>query len=85
MEHSAHGTTQQTIIDALGPRPSIDPAAELERRVAFLADYLAHTGAKGYVLGISGGQDSTLGGRIAQLALCTLHRAQVALVGRGDR
>src|SRR5690606_11820834 len=27
------------------------------------------TGAKGYVLGISGGQDSTLAGRLAQLAV----------------
>lgn len=69
MEQSARGTTQQSIIDALGPQPSIDPPAELERRVAFLADYLASTGAKGFVLGISGGQDSTLGGRLAQLAV----------------
>ncbi|GAA1423342.1 ammonia-dependent NAD(+) synthetase [Agrococcus citreus] len=63
------GTTQSDIIAALGSQPSIDPAAELERRVAFLVDYLAATGAKGYVLGISGGQDSTLAGRLAQLAV----------------
>lgn len=62
-------TSQSDIIATLGAQPSIDPAAELERRVAFLADYLASTGAKGYVLGISGGQDSTLAGRIAQLAV----------------
>lgn len=35
----------------------------------FLADYLTETGAKGFVLGISGGQDSTLAGRLAQLAV----------------
>lgn len=34
----------------------------------FLADYLTRTHATGYVLGISGGQDSTLAGRLAQLA-----------------
>lgn len=59
---------QRTIIDALGVKPSIDPDEEVERRVRFLADYLGATGAKGYVLGISGGVDSTLAGRLAQLA-----------------
>jgi NAD+ synthase len=61
--------SQSDIVAALGVQPSIDPAAELERRVGFLVDYLDATGAKGYVLGISGGQDSTLAGRIAQLAV----------------
>ncbi|MDR7233762.1 ammonia-dependent NAD(+) synthetase [Agrococcus lahaulensis] len=71
MERSteAAGAAQSAIIAALGSRPTIDPPAELERRVRFLVDYLAHTGAKGFVLGISGGQDSTLAGRLAQLAV----------------
>lgn len=60
---------QSDIIAALGVAPSIDPEAERNRRVQFLVDYLAATGAKGYVLGISGGQDSTLAGRLAQLAV----------------
>ena len=60
---------QQEIIEALEVRPQIDPAAEIESRVQFLIDYLAATGAKGFVLGISGGQDSTLAGRLAQLAV----------------
>ena len=60
---------QSDIIAALGVAPSIDPDAERNRRVQFLVDYLAATGAKGYVLGISGGQDSTLAGRLAQLAV----------------
>lgn len=47
---------------------TFDAAREVERRVAFLTDYLATTGARGYVLGISGGVDSSLGGRLAQLA-----------------
>lgn len=62
-------TTQSEIIDALGVKPTIDPGAEIERRVDFLAQYLVATGTKGYVLGISGGQDSTLAGRLAQLAV----------------
>lgn len=60
---------QQRIIAQQGVLPEIDPAAEVERRVAFLADYLAATGASGFVLGISGGVDSTVGGRLAQLAV----------------
>ncbi|WP_144148874.1 ammonia-dependent NAD(+) synthetase [Paraburkholderia sp. BCC1884] len=42
---------------------------EIERRVAFLADYLRASGLKAYVLGISGGVDSTTAGRLAQLAV----------------
>ena len=59
---------QSEIIEALGVRPEIDPAPEVERRVQFLVDYLEVAHAKGFVLGISGGVDSTLGGRLAQLA-----------------
>ena len=43
-------TLQQDIAADLGVRPLIDPVAEIDRRVGFLADYLRHTGAKGYVL-----------------------------------
>jgi NAD+ synthase len=60
---------QQQIIAELGVRPEIDPADEVERRVQFLADYLVSTPARGYVLGISGGQDSTLAGRLTHLAV----------------
>lgn len=60
---------QQEIIEALGVHATIDVPAEIERRVAFLTEYLERTGAKGYVLGISGGQDSTLAGKLAQLAV----------------
>ena len=52
----------------LGVRPRIDPAREVEDRVSFLVDYLRSTPTTGYVLGISGGQDSTLAGRLCQLA-----------------
>lgn len=54
---------------------TFDAAHEVERRVAFLADYLERTGMKGFVLGISGGVDSSLGGRLAQLA-CERVRAR---------
>jgi NAD+ synthase len=60
---------QATIISELAVRPEIDPAAEVERRVAFLRDYLETTGAAGFVLAVSGGQDSTLAGRLCQLAV----------------
>ncbi|MCL1801604.1 MAG: ammonia-dependent NAD(+) synthetase [Promicromonosporaceae bacterium] len=60
---------QSEIIRALGTAPEINASAEIERRVAFLADYLTAARARGYVLGISGGQDSTLAGRLAQLAV----------------
>lgn len=60
---------QQKIIDELGVKPTIDPAAEVERRIQFLIDYLHASHTKGFVLGISGGIDSTLAGRLAQLAV----------------
>ncbi|MFC7272763.1 ammonia-dependent NAD(+) synthetase [Paractinoplanes rhizophilus] len=56
------------ILAELGVKASIDPAAEIRDRVGFLKDYLRSTPAEGYVLGISGGQDSTLAGRLCQLA-----------------
>jgi len=60
---------QETIVAEFGVQPAIDPAEEVERRVQFLTDYLATTHTKGFVLGISGGIDSTLAGRLAQLAV----------------
>lgn len=60
---------QQQIIETLGARPDVDPASEVERRVGFLVDYARSVpGARGFVLGISGGQDSSLAGRLCQLA-----------------
>lgn len=60
---------QQHIIEETAVKPTIDPVAEIESRIQFLVDYLASTGAKGFVLGISGGVDSTCAGRLAQLAV----------------
>lgn len=60
---------QKVIMEEMGVKPAIDPAEEVERRVQFLCDYVKATGTKGFVLGISGGIDSTLAGRLAQLAV----------------
>ena len=60
---------QREISSHLHVTPTIDPAEEVTRRVGFLADYLKSTKLHGFVLGISGGQDSTLGGKLAQLAV----------------
>lgn len=61
-------TLQDHIRAELHAQASLDPAQEVERRVAFLSDYLRSTPTRGFVLGISGGQDSTLAGRLCQLA-----------------
>jgi NAD+ synthase len=60
---------RQEILTELGVRPAIDPKVEIGQRVDFLTDYLRSTPAEGYVLGVSGGQDSTLAGRLCQLAV----------------
>ena len=60
---------QKEIIAELGVQPSIDAAGEIRRRVDFLKEYLRASHTKGYVLGISGGLDSTLAGKLAQLAV----------------
>ncbi|MDO5076241.1 ammonia-dependent NAD(+) synthetase [Corynebacterium sp.] len=60
---------RQEILAQLRTKPTIDAPAEVTHRVNFLADYLLATKLRGYVLGISGGQDSTLAGRLAQLAV----------------
>ncbi|MCI6205630.1 MAG: ammonia-dependent NAD(+) synthetase [Corynebacterium glucuronolyticum] len=60
---------QKKIVKALGTLALIDSVKEVESRVTFLADYLSATGLDSYVLGISGGQDSTLAGKLAQMAV----------------
>ena len=61
---------QETIIQELGVKPVIDAQEEIRRSIDFLKRYLKkHPFLKTFVLGISGGQDSTLAGRLAQLAM----------------
>lgn len=63
-------TLQEEIIKELGTKPSIDPQEEIRRSIEFLKAYLKkHPFLKSFVLGISGGQDSSLAGRLAQLAM----------------
>lgn len=60
---------QARIIEELHVDAVVDPADQVRRRIDFLKEYLAASGAKGLVLGISGGQDSSLAGRLCQLAV----------------
>ena len=61
---------QKEIIATLKVQPTINPKEEVRRTIDFLKEYLlAHPFLETYVLGISGGQDSTLAGRLAQLAI----------------
>ncbi|MFE2283498.1 ammonia-dependent NAD(+) synthetase [Streptomyces sp. NPDC059443] len=59
---------REQILAELGVKADIVPKVEIRQRVDFLKDYLRSTPATGFVLGISGGQDSTLAGRLCQLA-----------------
>jgi NAD+ synthase len=69
------GNLREQIVAELGVKTTIVPKAEIRQRVGFLKQYLRSTKAKGLVLGISGGQDSTLTGRLCQLA-CEELRAE---------
>lgn len=60
---------QSRIIAELNVKPIVNAKEEVKARVDFLKNYLLTSRAKGFVLGISGGQDSTLAGRLCQLAV----------------
>lgn len=61
---------QEEIIKELGTKPIIDPKEEIRKSIEFLKDYLRkYPFLKTFVLGISGGQDSSLAGRLAQLTM----------------
>nr|WP_113866153.1 ammonia-dependent NAD(+) synthetase [Brenneria salicis]NMN91539.1 NH(3)-dependent NAD(+) synthetase [Brenneria salicis ATCC 15712 = DSM 30166]RBP63007.1 NH(3)-dependent NAD(+) synthetase [Brenneria salicis ATCC 15712 = DSM 30166]RLM30825.1 NAD(+) synthase [Brenneria salicis ATCC 15712 = DSM 30166] len=61
---------QSDIIAALGVKSTIDPMKEIRVSVDFLKNYLsAHPFVKSLVLGLSGGQDSTLTGKLCQTAI----------------
>jgi NAD+ synthase len=57
------------IIEQLAAVGSIDPEAEIARRRDFLVAYLKASRTKGLVLAVSGGQDSTLAGKLCQIAV----------------
>lgn len=60
---------QEEIIKALHAKSSIDAEQEVRNRVDFLKNFLRKTEMRGFVLGISGGQDSALAGKLAQIAV----------------
>ena len=64
------------IIEEMKVLPTIDPAHEISRRVAFIKQQLKQSGIKHLVLGISGGIDSAVCGRLAQLAIDELNQDQ---------
>jgi NAD+ synthase len=65
---------KQAIIQEMRVIPSIDPAFEVGRRVAFIKQQLLTSGLQTLVLGISGGIDSCTLGRLAQLAVDELNQ-----------
>ena len=68
-------TMQKEIIGALKVQPTIDPAKEIRRSVDFLKAYLKrYDFLKTLVLGISGGQDSTLAGILCEQAVTELRQ-----------
>lgn len=61
---------QEEIINALKVAPSINPEAEIRRTIDFIKAYFhKYPFLKSLVLGISGGQDSTLAGTLCQMAI----------------
>ncbi|KUP04360.1 NAD synthetase [Bacillus coahuilensis m2-6] len=61
---------QKQIVEEMMVQPTINPKEEIRKSVDFLKAYLKkHSFLKGFVLGISGGQDSTLTGKLAQMAI----------------
>ena len=64
---------QERIINELKVKPEINAEEEIRRSVDFLKEYLKkHPFLKALVLGISGGQDSTLAGKLSQMAISEL-------------
>lgn len=64
---------QERISNELKVKPEINAEEEIRRSVDFLKDYLKkHPFLKALVLGISGGQDSTLAGKLSQMAISEL-------------
>lgn len=63
-------TLQEEIIKEMGVKPTIDVQDEIRITIDFMKEYLyRHSFLKTFVLGISGGQDSTLLGKLAQMAM----------------
>jgi NAD+ synthase len=72
-------TLQDRIIAELKVRPIIEPKEEIRKSIDFMKEYARKNPfLNGFVLGISGGQDSTLVGKLAQLAVDELNSEEEA-------
>ncbi|AEO07986.1 NAD synthetase [Buchnera aphidicola str. Ua (Uroleucon ambrosiae)] len=61
---------QKKIIKLMGVKPKIIPKIEIQNCVNFLKTYLLHNiTLKSLIVGISGGQDSTLTGKLCQMTI----------------
>lgn len=60
---------QTSVIKQFHVKPLCDPAQEIDKRISFLVRYALAAESSGFVLGISGGQDSALAGKLAQMAV----------------
>ncbi len=70
-------TLQAQIIKELKVKPIIDAKEEIRKSVDFMKAYAKkHSFLSGFVLGISGGQDSTLVGKLAQIAVNELNEEE---------
>ncbi|GAF66795.1 NAD synthetase [Bacillus sp. TS-2] len=67
---------QEKIMADLHSKAKINAEEEIKARVRFLKDYVVKSGTNGFVLGISGGQDSTLAGKLTQMAVDELNEEQ---------
>ncbi len=67
---------QTEIIAEMRVLPNIDSEQEIRRRIDFIKQQLLAAGLNSLVLGISGGIDSCIGGRLAQLAVNELNAKQ---------
>lgn len=62
-------TLKEYIISTMKVLPEINAENEISQRVDFLKQTLINSGSKGFALGISGGQDSALVGKLCQMAV----------------
>ncbi len=60
---------QSSITAELGVAPHFDALTEIDKRVRFLGEYARAANAATFVLGISGGVDSSVAGRLCQIAV----------------
>ncbi|MBW8349728.1 ammonia-dependent NAD(+) synthetase [Bacillus sp. IITD106] len=68
---------QKQIIEELKVLPEIDAQEEIRKSIDFMKEYMKkHIFFNGFVLGISGGQDSTLVGKLAQMAVDELNEGR---------